>query len=349
LIVVESPSESVQVAESRLEDVLRHHQEIASVLSQTTAGFAGKRRRQFTALSKLFRDGVAPQRVLENPDALAICVPLLHPAASAPLARWQIQDAVLREADNSLHRYPGRRRWWASLVYPLAILVLCGLIMIGICLYLVPEFDRMFSEFGLRLPPTTTLLIWISRLFQRWGIAILVASLVAVVVGACLAYHLHRSSTGRAGSRGLSGWFISTRGIWALWAWHVGLLLDAGLSLGDAIAMAGRVSGRSRLQQASQVMIERLTSDAPRSADVALYFPGGPLPMLAYTLQLQDLTQQSAILRDVAVMYWDQECNKRVWWLSWLSPAVVCVVGLMVGVVVVALFGPLVQLIRGLT
>lgn len=347
--MVESTSESVQVAESRLEDVLRHDREIASVLSQTAAGFSGRRRRQFTALSKLFRDGVTPQRVLENPDALAICTPLLHPAAPAPLERWQIQDAVLREADNSLHRYPGRRRWWASIVYPLAICLLCGLIMIGICLYIVPEFDRMFSDFGLNLPPMTAALIWTSRLLQRWGIAILVGSLVAVIVAGGLAYQFHRNATGHAQSRGLSGWFIGTRGVWALWAWHVGLLLDVGLSLGDAITVAGRVSGRSRLKQASQVMVERLRQDSLQPTEVALYFPGGPLPVLAFALQLQNLKQQSAILRDVAVMYWDQECNKRVWWLSWMSPAVVCAVGLFVGAVVVALFSPLVQLIQGLT
>ena len=96
-------------------------------------------------------------------------------------------------------------------------------------------------------------------------------------------------------------------------------------------------------------MVERLKGDSERPSEFAFSFSGGPSPVLAFTLHLNDLGQQSAILRDVAVMYWDQECNKRVWWLSWLSPAAVCVVGLVVGGVVVALFGPLVQLISGLT
>lgn len=68
-----------------------------------------------------------------------------------------------------------KRKVKGALIYPIAVVIIAGLILVLIMAYIVPTFKKMFEEFGLPLPAPTVLLIAMSDyVVKYWFLLLLI-------------------------------------------------------------------------------------------------------------------------------------------------------------------------------
>ncbi|EMI54726.1 type II secretion system F family protein [Rhodopirellula sallentina] len=263
------------------------------------------------------------------------------------------------------------------IAYPLVVMTVCMGVLIFAGLLIVPTFEQMFDEFGLKLPFFTQLLFRFSNIVQSPFTYVVLFGLTAIVaLAAWLRWGTNSPLYARSPRRGTRVQFRptaprSTRGTCADWAWHLSLLMRTGLSKADAIEVAGVASAQKWLCRGSQFW-----ADAIRMGDDPFHgvthFRRVPCHMLADALSIdvalapqrqpdpsktpptpgtqETLNQyQANILREIAELYWDRDRHVTIWRLGWVSPLIVFCVGFIIWFVVIALFAPLVSLISGLT
>lgn len=346
---------------------------IVSALALTADGLTGASRRRVRRLADDVAYCQGVDDVLVHPIALEIFLCLAgrsqETGAGSSSGRADASSSLndVRVASQNLdtkiglavHRVllahspadAGRRHLGTLLAYPLMVLSIWYLVMAGVSILLVPMFRTMFDEFGLTLPWVTKLLFGIadaigSPLTYVW-IFLFFALLMLFAWVQWGPQWASRGGDTSANFRG--GTFRSTRGAWADWAWHVSLLLRAGLEFADAIALAGDASARTWLQQGSHSWAVQVRS-GERPFQGVTHFRGVPCHLLADALSLDSREiDQAGMLRAVAEIYWDRDQQRSAWRLGCLAPVIA--VGVM-GVVlasIYALFSPLVQLISGLS
>ena len=326
----------------RLESLLGSRQQIAAAVADSARELSGAARSRSLALSRWFQKPVTAEAVLSRPDALCVCLPLISEEVSHPPEAWQIEDAVRRGLDSAYWKAPVGRSAFSILAYPLIVAILFMVLLIAFCLFLIPEFEKMFDDFGLALPFITELIISLSHFIQSWGMILLSLLLVGLIALPIATKLMGRNEPTR------QGWLTSKRWTLACWVWHVALLIDARFSRGEAIRTAGRSSRKADLQRASFALAEQLESEQ-HPFDKRMQLMGQRCHLLTHAMQMTQMDDQSGFLREVASMYWDRDRNRTRWLLAWLSPALICLVGVFAGLVVAAMFMPLLDLIQGLT
>lgn len=346
------PEESIDSASRRLGEVLTLRHNVAATLQTSASSFIGGRRRHMLKLSHWFSQSITSDDLLGHPDAMAICLPLSKSVARAETADrvelWEIHEAVRIGCERLGERTASSGQFFRALVYPITLLFLGTLLVVAFSLFLAPVFERMFFELGLSLPSTTFFVLGLARQIRRWwSVAFLISAVVAVLfLGVSLRSRFRKNRQGKASlSEHLTS---SPRAAIAKWTWHVALLLEAGLSQSDAIAIAGRSSNQSWLKRCSDDWSSRLRR-GNRPFDSLEQLHGCRIHSLSYALRLNDTIDQVSLLNAVASNYWEQGRNHSRWWLSWLAPLTVWVVGIVIGTFVTAMFMPLIKLISGLT
>jgi len=234
------------------------------------------------------------------------------------------------------------------LAYPLVVLLLALGILVFLCLWVVPAFGEIFSDFGLQLPKMTLLLLELSDLLRFHAGSLLLTALTILA----LAYLAIRLFT----ARGVLGYWFgfltagSSRDVAsvALFTSRLADLLDADLALPCALRLASAGCRRGALQRAAQRLAryqERPSTDHPGPA-----IRGLPATLTAaLATRGPGKKPNPVLLRELAEMYaqWvhqrlDRSSGPAVPLAAWAAV-------LAVGFVVIALFVPLVGLIHGLT
>lgn len=325
-------------------EMIRHRDQIVSSLAVTAESLSGSLRRRLRRLADYLAFGDGIETVLGQPMLLEIYLGLREtndPAQSHIDAI--VQNVVARTWQQRLTGMP----WWSSLLYPVVVLGISALVLIGACWLVVPVFETMFDEFGLTLPLPTIAIIGLSHwILSPWSYvaAMLVATCVVALVWLVRGHERYADTS----PRWLESVFDSTRKVWADWAWHLSLLLRSGQPESDAIVIAGSASGRRWLRTGSAAWANRIGRGEQPFADIT-HFRGPPCQLLSSALELDaSVDDKAAMLHGVAQVYWDRDRLRFGRNLSWLSPLLVFLVGFIVWFIMIALFMPLVRLISGL-
>jgi len=342
--------------------------EILSSLSQAADALTGQQRRQLLHLIEQVKRVENPEQVLRSAQLLELFLPLTtaqtEPTpASGSTRQSHLGHRVFEVIQRQNLQSRSKQERWAVLVYPLSVLLIAVLVLAFIAISIVPLFEQMFDEFGLTRPVATQWVFAVSHLMQSVWFWVVVAGLLAVPIAMLAMRALDRTHQFISGSA--DSWFSpgrSTRHSLGDLAWHTALLLDAGERIDASVAIAAAASRKAAVRQASSQLPLHFgvanpaagSPDGPlqnqsRSTATNRYL-GVPCHLLTYALNTrQDGGKQSAMLREVAKLYWDREQKTSIWLLSWLQPLAVFMIGTTVGFVVLALFMPLVDLISGLT
>jgi type II secretory pathway component PulF len=89
---------------------------------------------------------------------------------------------------HALHHLPGRRLgplWGeltARLLYPMMLLLVMAGNAVFVAVFIIPKFEKIFSDFRLKLPPTTSVFMEVSRWVVKFGWALPLLSLLALVL-----------------------------------------------------------------------------------------------------------------------------------------------------------------------
>ncbi|GJQ31040.1 MAG: type II secretion system protein F [Phycisphaerae bacterium] len=249
-----------------------------------------------------------------------------------------------------------KRKIQGAMVYPIVVVTIAGLILSGIMIYIIPKFEEIFKDFGVALPVLTRWLISSSRWFagtnpgqQIPGILI---SLPAPIVLWILWKLVRAAGPGRAATDTVilySPVFgkLVRKTVIARFTRTLGTLISAGVPILEAIKITKETSGNYVFEKALQKVYDSIREGEGFA---------GPLRESktcdAIVVNMIDVGEETgeldAMLLKIADNY-DEEVDVAVASLvSLLEPLMVVVLGGIVGVIVVAMFLPLVAMINSL-
>ncbi|AJO80701.1 MULTISPECIES: type II secretion system F family protein [Pseudomonas] len=232
-----------------------------------------------------------------------------------------------------------------AMTYPLAVigvaLVVTGILLVKV----VPQFQAMFSGFGAQLPVFTQLVIALSVFVQQWG-WLLAGGLVASILG--LRHANRRSPRFR---QWLDALLLKLpviaplvhKSAVARYARTLSTTFAAGVPLVEALGSVAGATGNQVFKQAVNRIRQEVATGmqlhfAMRTSGV---FPGMAVQMTAIGEESGAL---DAMLDKVAIHYEDEVDTLVDTLGSLMEPAIMVVLGTLVGGLVVAMYLPIFQL-----
>jgi type II secretory pathway component PulF len=297
-------------------------------------------RRKLTAFIKILESGELPAAVASFDRLAEYWIPLIgasstHDAAAA----FQRFFKEWRDA----HQLNLQSR--LALSYAFIVLSAAAVVMTGVCVFIVPTFANVFAGFGLRTPGLTRVVVSLSE----W---VVTGRILGGIVGAALLFavlwivlhYLPRSFTAAIGDRfgNLFGRSVAL----ARFTGYAADLLEAKSHPSLAIHLAAVASRSPRLERAARRWQTRASGAQAAPAVVWPVLPS----TVAYALEpgIADATR-IALLRELSQAYGERALARTSWTRGIVEPLAILFIGANVGVVVLALFLPLISLIQGLS
>ena len=275
--------------------------------------------------------------------ATAPWLPVIVRGATSPstAARYsRLLDDASRESEN-------RKSLRMLLAYPLFLFVFGSVVVGFMLLLIVPTFEKMFGEFGMRLPSPTLFLFWVyhqlTQYLPRTILVVLVVLLVAVLlIRAWLHFALSTSLLGLFTSGNSANVTAMSRFTSAL-----AELLSIEAPLPEALRIAGRSCKHRHFRVKAEQMADQLEFDgiSLHQSPVAHNFPA----VMIHALSFEPRKPNIPLLRELARTYSERARTRVSWSTSFVGPISLIVIGLLVGFTVIALFLPLVSLVTSLS
>jgi len=251
-----------------------------------------------------------------------------------------VRLAVYREkADALIRKVKG------ALVYPSVVAVVATAITIGMLVFIVPVFAKMFGSLGAELPKPTQIILGISN-FLRTNILFIFVGLTAIIVG--FIYWI-KTESGRAMfdslllKSPLFGNLVRKSSV-ARFTRTLGTLLSSGVSILDAMEITARTAGNvvvaNAIKRSVLAIAEGETITAPLKESGV--FP----PMVTQMISVGEKTGGlDEMLQKIADFY-DEEVDEAVSALtSLIEPLVIVVIGVIIGGIMIAMYLPMFDII----
>lgn len=274
-----------------------------------------------------------------------------------------------------------KRKVKGALVYPVFVVLFAVGIMVFIMLKIVPQFQKIFDEFGIDLPPITKVLIVMSKITASYWWA-----LPAVPIGVWLFVKLLRKFP--AGRYGFDLFCIKIpifgqlveKNIVARTMRTLGTLVSSGVPILEALHITRETSGNAvfekmfakvneAIREGETIAVPMKDNSRPGFHPMALFFwcffIVGPIGALLYVLRMNDRILDDMVVNMVDVgeetgeldtmLYkvadtFDEEVSVLTESLtSLMEPLLIIILGTMIGFIVIALFMPLISLISNLS
>ena len=256
-----------------------------------------------------------------------------------------VQELLARLASHQEKAIALRRQLRGALMYPLAIIAVAILVTAIILTVVVPAFRQVFDSFGAPLPLPTLLVMELSSLLvQSWHW--LLAALLAIIFALRRAWRrwprLRRQLQLQALRLPLFGPLIRRAAI-ARWTRTLAAMFAAGVPLLDSLDLVGAAANHALYQEATT----RIEREIRAGGSLALAMGhSGVFPELLTQLALigEESGALDAMLTRAADMI-EAEIDATVAILtSLLEPALMVVLGVLVGGLVIALYLPIFKL-----
>lgn len=256
-------------------------------------------------------------------------------------------DQVLDQLSRYLERdIDARRKISSALMYPSIIMVFAVIVVVVVTTYVLPRFEDFFRSFNAKLPLVTRILIDIAHWFRSWGYTLGIAAAVVVVL-VVLARQTVRGRTARdklllkipvLGE--LIRYIILER-----FCRILSSMTRAGVPLIEGLSVTSDATNnfvyRQGLEAARQAMLRGEGLAQPLSATGL--FPSAARQMFRVGEDTGSLDSQL----ESAAAYFDRELDfKLARFTSLFEPAVIVLVGVVVGFVAIALISALYGIYR---
>jgi general secretion pathway protein F len=236
-----------------------------------------------------------------------------------------------------------RKKIISASIYPVLLIVVGGMVVLFLLGYVVPRFSTIYESGGDNLP-------WASRMLLRWG--------------QLLQGHGEWVLMGTIGISVLL-WLIFSRPASKIWVmqrvWSIpslgealriyqlarfyrtlGMLLQGGIPLLTALGMVQSLLPQE-LQQVLQKVISEVREGKQLSSSMEAH--GLTTSIANRMLRVGERTGQLDEMLGRIGIFYDEDTARRVEWLSkLLEPALMVLIGLIVGLVVVLMYMPIFEL-----
>ncbi len=245
--------------------------------------------------------------------------------------------AKMYESDAAL-----RAKIKSALTYPVIVLIFSLLMGTAVIIFIVPIFEKMFSQLGGKLPVPTEVLVVLSH-NAYWV-------LPSIVVAAVLGLRAYRRSMRTSAAFRLKSDRLKlkipvfgklyTKLAIARWARNFGTLLAVGVPVLQALDIVGGTSGNALIGEAMVDVRDsvRRGSTIAKPMTKHAIFPS----MVVQMLEVGEETGQTSEMLDKVADYYDQEVATATDALtSALEPLLVVLMGLVIGTMVICLYLPM--------
>ncbi|RJK96776.1 type II secretion system F family protein [Vallicoccus soli] len=229
----------------------------------------------------------------------------------------------------------------SAMTYPVVVLVMAVLAVIGMLVFIVPVFEGMFASLGGKLPPPTLALVFLSHQ-MAWLVPLLVVLLVAASATWVRVRHLERVRDVvdplklRAPVFGTLFQKIAL----SRFCRNFGSMLKAGVPILQALDIVAETSGNRVVGRALQDVRASVAQGQPMTAPLAQHavFP----PMVVQMLAVGEDTGAIDVMLFKIGEFYDQEVEATTESLTALmEPLIIALLGSIVGAMIVALYMPI--------
>ncbi|HWP56502.1 MAG TPA: type II secretion system F family protein [Candidatus Acidoferrales bacterium] len=237
-----------------------------------------------------------------------------------------------------------RKKVKGAMIYPCTIIAVAVIVVAILLLYVIPVFAELYSGMGRALPAMTQMTINVSHWFRDYFIY-LVAVLGAAVVALRVYY---KTEDGRAKIDALLlklpifGDLLRKVAV-ARFAQNMSILLSSGVPMLEGLAITARTAGNKVIEKS--VMLCRLSVSQGRTLSEPLTESGIFPPMVCQMVAVGESTGAlDSMLKRVADFF-EEEVDEAVANLTALmEPAIMIVLGIILGALVISMYLPIFQL-----
>jgi len=272
----------------------------------------------------------------------------LSPLFEAGLKTGRLPQLMQHGLDQVRRTTALKRKVWFSLAYPCFLFVITFLVGCGILFGIVPQFARIFDDFGTQIPSLTAAIINISKI--GWAAAFTVLGSLAAVVGILVL--IVAASGGRTIWHRVVGWLPLIGGLFRAASLSgmfrmLSILVDCGFSLPEAFRIAAAVNDDATLYAGARKVAENLEQgeNALEAVRDSEQFPREVLPIFRWA---DNRTLFVDALNGAADIYAARSQMNSSLLAVIFEPALIFGAGFCVAVIVVALFLPLIKLLNDL-
>jgi type IV pilus assembly protein PilC len=232
-----------------------------------------------------------------------------------------------------------------ALFYPTAVLVVAVIVTIILLIFVIPQFELLFKDFGADLPAFTQMVINLSKFVQTKGIF-----LAVVAGGGVYAFgYFHKRS------RKFRQWLdrlmlrlpiigpILNKAAIARFARTLSTMFAAGVPLVEAMESVAGATGNIVYEDAVLAMRDEVATGTrlQRAMDNTGLFPNMVVQMIAVGEEAGSLDEMSG---KVATFYEAEVDNAVDAMSSLLEPLIMAILGVLVGGMVIAMYLPIFKL-----
>jgi general secretion pathway protein F len=236
-----------------------------------------------------------------------------------------------------------RKKIVTASIYPVLLIVVGGLVMLFLLGYVVPRFSTIYESSGTSLPWMSQVLLAWGKLVQQRGGDIFLGFIACL---ALLGFVLTRPATRKKAQEVL--WKLPALGetlrIYQLARFYrtLGMLLRGGIPLVTGMRMVSSLLQpmlRARLQAVEQEVREG------RALSVAMEANGMTTPVALRMLRVGERTGRMGEMMERIGIFYDDEIARAVdWFTRLLEPALMVIIGLVIGMVVTLMYMPIFEL-----
>src|SRR2546425_5632016 len=257
-----------------------------------------------------------------------------------------VLDVVLQRLSAYIEKAASlKRKVKGAMVYPLTIISVAVLVVIFMMTFVIPTFKTMFAGLGADLPLPTKIVLWMSELTQRY-IVFIVAALIGFV------FALRKYYRTDQGSMVIDSFMLKVPVIGVLvhkvavarFTRTLGTMISSGVPILESLRITARSAGnrvveRAVMQARAAVTAGRTPSEPLRSAAV---FP----PMVVHMIHVGESTGALDQMLSKIADFYDDEVDTAVGALmSLLEPAMIVILGVIIGGLVIALYLPIFKIV----
>jgi type IV pilus assembly protein PilC len=232
-----------------------------------------------------------------------------------------------------------------AMFYPIAVVLVAFVVTTILLMFVVPQFEQIFSNFGAELPVFTQFVLGISRFLQDYGLV--VAGLV-FVVGTLFA-RAHKNSLNirdavdkNALKIPVIGEILKKASV-ARFTRTLATTVDAGVPLMGALDSAAGAAGNALFRDAILFVKKEVSAGIPMHVGMrtTAVFPEMVVQMIAIGEEAGTVDE---MLNKVASIYEAEVDNMVDGLTSLLEPMIMTVLGVVIGGLIIAMYLPIFEM-----
>ena len=253
-----------------------------------------------------------------------------------------LEESLMRTADQLEKDASLRRQVRGAMIYPTMVITFATIVLLALVAFLIPVFEGVFKQFGGKLPELTAVMVKFSHLVNdQWYI---LALFVAITSTSFIYFKKSKWGRPRWDAFRLRvpmkiGDVVQKVAI-ARWSRTFSSLVSAGVPIMQAIEITGKTAGNAVIERSMADVIASVKNGGTISEPLshAKVFP----PMVAHMVGVGEETGAlDTMLGKVADFYEDEVAAAVKALTSILEPAMIILVGGIVGVIVISMYLPL--------